>query len=73
MARALIRTIGRGRFWVNELADGTLISKHLERQKAIRAGQDACRRRRAEHLIHNEDGTLAARNDYAARQRAVDG
>jgi hypothetical protein len=73
MTRRLIRTIGRERFWVNELADGTLLSKHLDKQKAIRAGREACERRRAEHVIHNEDGTVAGRNDYSARQRAVDG
>ncbi len=73
MARRLIRTIARERFWVNELADGTLVSKHLDKQKAIRAGREACERRRAEHVIHNEDGTVAGRNDYAARRRAVDG
>jgi hypothetical protein len=73
MTRRLIRTIARERFGVNELADWTLLSKHLDKQKAIRAGREACERRRAEHVIHNKDGTVAGRNDYSARQGAVDG
>jgi hypothetical protein len=73
MARALIRTVQRERFWVNEFEDGTLVSKHPDKAKAIRAGREACERRRAEHVIHNEDGTVAGRNDYAARQRVADG
>jgi hypothetical protein len=42
MARRLIRTVVRERFWVNQFADGTLLSKHLDKQKAIRAGREAC-------------------------------
>ena len=70
MARRLIRTIRRERFWVNEFADGTLVSKHLDKTKAIRAGREACERRRAEHVIHNEDGTVAGRNDYGRKSTA---
>jgi hypothetical protein len=73
MARALIRTLPRGRFWVNEFDDGTLVSKHLDKQKAIRAGREVCERRRAEHVIHNADGTVAGRNDYSAHPGTVDG
>jgi hypothetical protein len=65
MARALIHTIRRDRFWVNEFDDGTLVSKHIDKVKAMRAGREACERRRAEHIVHNEDGAVAGRNDYS--------
>jgi hypothetical protein len=64
MAKAVIHTQRRVGFWVNEFDDGTLISRHLDKKKAIQAGREACERRRAEHVIHNEDGAIAGRSDY---------
>jgi Uncharacterized protein conserved in bacteria (DUF2188) len=73
MARAVIHTLRRDGLWVNEFADGTLISRHLERKKAIQAGREASERRRAEHVIHNEDGAVAGRNDYGRKAGADEG
>jgi hypothetical protein len=40
--------------------DGT----HDTKAAAVAAGRDEARRRRTEHVIHNEDGTIGERNSY---------
>jgi Uncharacterized protein conserved in bacteria (DUF2188) len=67
-----VRTIPADGAWINLLEDGTLLSKHLEKSKAIVVGREAAERQSAEHVIHNDDGTVAGRIDYGERPQAAD-
>ena len=65
MARGEVHTVNRAGLWRNELK-GELreLSKHTSKAEAIARGRQYAHRRRAEHVIHNLDGTVAARHTY---------
>ena len=67
------RTVRRGGAWVNE-AEGSAIGEKFE----LRADDQASGRavstvRRTEHLVHNLDGTTAARRSVERDWRDVPG
>ena len=64
MARGWIHTIYENELWHNEAEDGRRLSSHLSKDQAVAHGRAAARVWRTGHVIHNEDGTIAARNIY---------
>ena len=66
MSRVWIHTVYRGGHWLNEVEGGELLSRHWTKAEAVAAGREEARRRRAEHVIHHVDGTIAERNSYGA-------
>ena len=65
MPRGEVHTVNRAGLWRNELK-GELreLSKHTSKAEAIARGRHYARRRSAEHVIHNLDGTVAERRTY---------
>jgi hypothetical protein len=52
-----------GKGWWNEL-DGSVVSKHREKQFAVEAGREIALRRKVEHTIHRADGVITEKNSY---------
>jgi Uncharacterized protein conserved in bacteria (DUF2188) len=63
--RSLIKTVHEGGRWANVGEEGKVLSRHLSKIKAIEAGRVVAERRRVEHVVHNEDGSVAGRSDYS--------
>jgi hypothetical protein len=63
--RPSLHTLCQDGFWVNERSDGSLASKHLSQTKAIQTGREIAKRRRLEHVIHDEAGEVVERESYA--------
>jgi hypothetical protein len=64
MARGWIHTVYREGFWINEVEDGGQISRRETKERAVEVGREAAQARGTEHVIHDRDGTIAARNSY---------
>ena len=65
MPRGNVRTIPDpdGEGWVNEV-DGRVQTRHRMKDVAIQEGRRIAKNNRAEHVIHNKDGTSAQKNSY---------
>ena len=66
MADGFVHTVQRDGTWVNEIEgdEGTLPGSHATKHVAVAAGRDEAIRRKSEHVIHNEDGSIGERNSY---------
>jgi Uncharacterized protein conserved in bacteria (DUF2188) len=67
MADGFVHTVHRDGTWVNEIegGEGTLRGSRATKQHvAVAAGRDEAIRRKTEHVIHNEDGSIGERNSY---------
>lgn len=64
MARGWIHTVYEYGLWHNELEEGERVSSHRSREEAVTHGRAYARVWRTRHVVHNEDGTIAARNNY---------
>ena len=62
--RFRIHTVRREGVWVNELeGEGRVPGDHREKDEAREAGREIAHAIHAEHVIHNIDGSIAARLD----------
>ncbi len=51
--------------WMNRLAGGEVFPEVYEmKSDAVIAGRELARKRKVEHLIRTEDGTISRRDDY---------
>jgi hypothetical protein len=65
MANPAIHTLPSPDGWVNRKEGSSrALSRHTTKQEAVMAGRERARRDRTEHLIHNKDGSIRARNSY---------
>jgi Uncharacterized protein conserved in bacteria (DUF2188) len=66
MADGFVHTVHRDGSWVNEIEgdEGALLASHATKHVAVAAGRDEAIRRKTEHVIHNEDGSIDERNSY---------
>jgi hypothetical protein len=65
MAAPAIHTVPAGERWENKRAgDDTALSQHNTKEDAAAAGREQAMRDQAEHIIHNQDGTIGERNSY---------
>lgn len=46
---------------------------HATKEQAVSAGRDEARQRGVEHVIHNQHGTIAAKNSYGNDPSSVPG
>lgn len=68
-----VHTVPDGHRWANEV-DGRRVAEPFERKvDAIAAGRLLAIRAGLEHHIHNQDGTLSAKNSYGSDPRNVRG
>ncbi len=65
MAKGDIHTVHRDGRWLNEVEGGQRASNSAATKAAAQAiGRDMARERGVEHLIHNMNGQIGARNTY---------
>ena len=66
MADGTVHTVRSGGGWTNTV-EGDENATHAlfhTKELAVEAGRGEARRRQAEHVVHNEDGSIAERNSY---------
>jgi hypothetical protein len=64
MAEGFVHTVWKNDEWVNEIELGDEVSRHATKEEAVESGRNLARQRKTEHVIHNQDGTIAERNSY---------
>ena len=65
MAKGDIHTVHRDSRWLNEVEGGKRASNSADTKAAAQAtGREMAVDRGVEHLIHNKDGEIGARNTY---------
>ena len=67
MAEGFVHTVHVHGGWVNALEgqDRVFLGTFDTREEAVEAGREEASRRLTEHLIHNEDLSIAERNSYS--------
>ena len=54
--------------WHNKIeGEDGIISRHPNKETAVSAGRKAAQERQVEHIIKNEDGSIAEKNSYGPR------
>jgi hypothetical protein len=71
MAEGFVHTVhAKGRWQTAIEGDLMPLPGSFERKTdAVRAGEDEARRRQTEHVVHNEDGSIAERNSFGESPR----
>ena len=65
MAAEFVHTVYKRETWLNEIDDGEeLGGSYATKEVAGSAGREEAIRRKTEHVIHNQDGTISERNSY---------
>jgi uncharacterized protein DUF2188 len=66
MAEGFVHTVRKDGRWCTIIEDqhGSLGETFEKKEEAVEAGRAEARRRQTEHVIHNEDGSIAERNSY---------
>lgn len=70
MAGGFVHTVHVNGRWVNALEgqDRAVLGTFDTMEEAVEAGREEASRRLTEHLIHNEDLTVAERNSYRSEE-----
>jgi hypothetical protein len=65
-AKPAIHTVRRDGSWINvaEGSDRRIGQTYATKAEAQSAGRERARRDRTEHIVHNVDGRIGARNSY---------
>ena len=65
MADGFVHTVYKDEQWVNEIEGSHVESAAFAtKAEAVEAGREEARRGQTEHVVHNQDGTIGARNSY---------
>ncbi len=66
MAEGFVHTVHKDGAWANTIEgeDQSPSGTHETKEAAVAAGRAEAMRRKTEHVIHNEDGTIGERNSY---------
>lgn len=66
MAEGFVHTVHAEGRWTNTIEgeEGTVLGAFFTKEEAVQSGRGEARRRQTEHVIHNEDGSIAERNSY---------
>ncbi len=65
MADGFVHTVHTDGRWSNSIAGASpLAGTYDTKSEAVEAGRSEARRRKTEHVIHNEDGTIGERSSY---------
>jgi hypothetical protein len=74
MAKGDVHTVHRDGRWFNEVEGGSRASNSADTKAEAQAkGRDMARRRKVEHLIHDKNGRIVARNSYGSDPRRSKG
>jgi len=71
--RGSVHTVHKDGMWINEVQGEPVDGGFLRKEDAVRAGREAAIARRAEHSVHNLDGTIGEKNSYGPDPRNVPG
>ena len=73
MAEGFVHTVHVNGRWVNALEgqDRAVLGTFDTKEEAVEAGREEASRRLTEHLIHNEDLSVAERNSYRGEPPTV--
>ena len=68
MAEGFVHTVNRDGRWMNSVEgdQAPLPDSFDTKEDAVEAGRAEARRRKTEHVIHNQDGSIAERNSYGS-------
>ena len=68
MAEGFVHTVHRDGAWANmiEGEDEPLPGTFETKEAAVIVGREEAMRRKTEHVIHDQDGTLGERNSYGS-------
>jgi len=68
MAEGFVHTVYADGSWKNSVEgdERALLGSYATKQEAVAVGRGEARRRRTEHVIHEQDGTIGERNSYGA-------
>jgi hypothetical protein len=71
LAEGFVHTVHKDGAWANTIEglDQSVPGTHQTKEAAVAAGRDEAIRRKTEHVIHNEDGTIGERNSYGGDPR----
>jgi len=66
MAEGVVDTVYADGSWKNSVEgdERALLGSYATKEQAVAVGRGEARRRHTEHVIHNQDGTIAERNSY---------
>jgi hypothetical protein len=64
VADGYVHTVYKDGEWVNEVEGGDEVSRQTTKDEAVERGRELARQRQTEHVIHNQDGTIAERDSY---------
>jgi hypothetical protein len=66
MAEGFVHTVHKNGRWRNSIEgdQAPLPDAFDTKEAAVEAGRTEARRRQTEHVIHNEDGSIAERSSY---------
>ena len=66
MAEGFVHTVRTGGRWVSRIEGDkpSNTATFTAKEMAVAVGRIEARRRRTEHVIHNDDGTIADRHSY---------
>ena len=71
MGRDEVHTVHRAGKWVNEAEDGVGRTFHHTKEEAVAAGRLRARVNRTDHVVHDEDGTIAYQESYTGDRFAA--
>ena len=66
MASGFIHTVYKDGDWLNAIEgnEGAIPGSHSTKEAAVAAGRTEAERRKTEHVVHNQDGSISERNSY---------
>jgi hypothetical protein len=66
LSEGFVHTVHKDGAWANRIEgeDQSLPGTHQTKEAAVAAGREEAIRRKTEHVIHNEDGSIGERNSY---------
>ena len=65
MADGFIHTVWKDDEWQNEVEGGERVpGSYVNKEEAVGNGRSRALRNVTEHVIHNQDGSIAERNSY---------
>ena len=66
MADGFVHTVHKDGAWANTIEgeDQSLSGTHQTKEATVAAGREEAIRRKTEHVIHNQDGSIGERNSY---------
>jgi hypothetical protein len=74
MPKGDVETVYVDGSWTNQVeGEGPTEDLFQTKDRAVAAGRELARRRRAEHIIKNQDGTIGDRNSYGNDPRNIPG